>query len=103
MSPASYLTAPPRVAASIVAPLQRRSPARSAEKRPSGAVRGGLPGGARPVPEPLRDPEAEAHHEHSCESVEDEVISRDDDRQHDSDRVEDADQLPEEWPRVEHQ
>src|SRR4051812_5547736 len=101
MSPASYLTAPPRVAASIVAPCRHESPGLSSERRRSGSVRGGRAGRARPASEPLGDPEAEAHHEHPGEGVEDEVVARDDDRQYDRDRVGDTDQLPEERSGVE--
>src|SRR4051794_17060277 len=103
MSPASYLTAPPRVAASIVAPCRHESPAPSSERGRSGSVRGSRAGGARPASEPLGDPEAEAHHEHPGEGVEDEVVARDDDRQDDRDRVGDADELPEKRAGIEHQ
>src|SRR5688572_768286 len=72
MSPASYLAAPPRDAASIVAAF------------------GAQLTGPGPVTEPGGDLEANAENEHSGDRVEHEVVPGDDDREHDERRVEGA-------------
>ena len=83
MSPASYLTAPPRDAASIVADRSG-----SCEQPGSGSAGSYL----RLCPAPKRSckPETEAEHGHPGDGVEHEVVARDDDREHDERRVDHA-------------
>ena len=98
MSPASYLTAPPRDAALIVADLSSvcesagqgvaTSGGRGGIAVPRlgiGAERGSCRAGLHlfvgPTPERSRKPETDAEHRHPGDGVEDEMVARDDDRE----------------------
>src|SRR5688500_2273050 len=88
MSPASYLTAPPRDATSIIAHA-------SSGREVSGQA--GLLLSA-PTAEQPREPETRAQHRDSGDRIQHEVVACDDDRQDDERRVERAGEPDDEPP-----
>ena len=82
MSPASYLTAPPRDAAFILADVS------SVCHASGGAGAYFLLVGA--PPDRSRQPEADTEHRDAGDRVEHEVVAGDDDREHDERRVDHA-------------
>src|SRR5215210_55008 len=89
MSPASYLTAPPRDAASIVAKVRLR--------------RTGPGGLAVARAESMDEREPSRQHRNPGHGVEKEMVARDDDREHDEGRVDRADPAEERRAPVEHE
>ena len=91
MSPASYLTAPPRDAAFILADV-------------SGICHASGRAGSDfllvwTTPDRPRQAEAETEHGHAGDGVEHEVVARDDDREHDERRIDRAGEA-DQWERA---
>src|SRR5947209_12895874 len=97
MSPASYLTAPPRVALASIAPPARLESAASSGERVSTETERSVAlrrdrrvrGLRKADAERRRCGKADRHHEGAGDRIEDEMVARDDDRQENGERVHD--------------